>query len=65
MPMIAYCALWNVTGNPAASVPVGFGRDGLPTAVQLVGRPDDEVTLLALSAQLEQAQPWAERRPAL
>ncbi|MGZ5416867.1 MAG: amidase [Nocardioides sp.] len=65
MPMIAYCALWNVTGNPAASVPVGFGRDGLPTGVQLVGRPDDEVTLLALSAQLEQAQPWADRRPEL
>ena len=63
--MIAYSALWNVTGNPAASVPVGFGRDGLPTAVQLVGRPDDEATILAVSAQLEQAQPWAERRPSL
>ena len=65
MPMIAYCALWNVTGNPAASVPVGFGRDGLPTGVQLVGRPDDEITLLAVSAQIERAQPWTDRRPAL
>ena len=65
MPMIAYAALWNVAGNPAASVPTGFGRDGLPTAVQLVGRPHDEVTLLALSAQLEQAMPWAQARPSL
>jgi amidase len=65
MPMIAYTALWNVTGNPAASVPVGFGRDGLPLAVQLVGRADDEATVLAVSAQLEMAQPWAQRRPEL
>jgi len=65
MPMIAYTALWNVTGNPAASVPAGFGRDGLPLAVQLVGRPHDEPTLLTLSAQLEAARPWAHARPPL
>lgn len=65
MPMIAYTALWNVTGNPAASVPAGFGRDGLPLAVQLVGRPDDEPTILTVAAQLEQARPWAERHPEL
>jgi amidase len=65
MPMIAYTALWNVTGNPAASVPAGFGDDGLPCAVQLVGRPHDETTLLTLSAQLERAQPWAAARPPL
>ncbi len=64
-PMIAYTALWNVAGNPAASVPAGVGRDGLPLAVQLVGRPDDEPTVLAVSAQLERDQPWAARRPAL
>lgn len=63
MPMIAYCALWNVTGNPAASVPAGFSADGLPLAVQLVGRRDDEPTLLSLSAQLETARPWAGRTP--
>jgi amidase len=63
MPMIAYTALWNVTGNPAASVPAGFGRDGLPLAVQLVGRTDDEPTILNVSAQLEQARPWADARP--
>ena len=58
MPAIAYTALWNVAGNPAASVPCGIAEDGLPTAVQLVGRPDDETTLLSLSAQLEAARPW-------
>jgi amidase len=63
MPMIAYTALWNVTGNPAASVPAGFGSDGLPLGVQLVGRPHDEPTILTVSAQLEQARPWAASRP--
>ncbi|HEX2896023.1 MAG TPA: amidase [Marmoricola sp.] len=57
-PMIAWTALWNVTGNPAASVPAGLGVDELPLAVQLVGRIGDETTLLRLSAQLERARPW-------
>ena len=65
MPMIAYTALWNVAGNPAASVPAGFAVDGLPLAVQLVGRRHDETTLLTLSAQLEAARPWAGHRPRL
>lgn len=56
-PAIAYTALWNVTGNPAAAVPCGPGPDGLPLSVQLVGL-DDEPTLLSLSAQLEVARPW-------
>lgn len=63
MPMVAYTALWNVTGNPAASVPVGLADDGLPVGVQLVGRRDDETTLLALAAQLERARPWVQLRP--
>ncbi len=63
IPMVAYAALWNVTGNPAASVPAGFGSDGLPLAVQLVGGQDDEATVLTVSAQLEQARPWADKRP--
>lgn len=58
MPAIAYAALWNVAGNPAASVPCGIAEDGLPVGVQLVGRTDDEATLLSLSAQLERARPW-------
>ncbi len=65
LPMIAHVAFWNVTGNPAASVPAGFGRDGLPLGVQLVGRPHDEPTVLALAAQLERVRPWAVARPQL
>lgn len=60
-----YTPAWNVTGQPAASVPAGFTPDGVPLAVQLVGRPRDEATLVALSAQLERARPWADRRPPL
>lgn len=65
LPMIAYTAVWNAAGNPAASVPAGFGSDGLPLAVQLVGRPHDEPTILQVAAQLETARPWADRRPPL
>ena len=54
---------WNVTGQPAVSVPAGFTEDGLPLAVQLVGRPNDEATLLSLAAQIEAERPWAQQRP--
>lgn len=59
LPMVDYCALWNLTGHPAAAVPAGVGADGLPHSVQLIGRRHDETTLLSLAAQLEQARPWA------
>ncbi len=58
LPAIAYAALWNVAGNPAASVPCGIADDGLPVGVQLVGPTDGEELLLSLSAQLEEARPW-------
>ncbi|HEY4453092.1 MAG TPA: amidase [Pseudonocardiaceae bacterium] len=60
---VSFAALWNVTGQPAASVPAGFTPEGLPLAVQLVGRAHDEATILAVSQQLETARPWADRRP--
>ena len=60
-----YTAIFNVTGQPAISVPLFHGDDGLPTSVQLAGRPADEATLLSLTAQLEAARPWADRRPEL
>jgi amidase len=60
---VPYAAPWNVTGQPAASVPAGFGSGGLPRAVQLVVRPNEESTLLALAAQIEAARPWAQSRP--
>jgi amidase len=58
-----YCIPWNHLGNPAMSVPAGFAPDGMPMAVQIVGRPGDEATLLSLAAQLEAERPWADRRP--
>ncbi len=64
LPMVAYCALWNVTGHPAAAVPAGFADDGLPTSVQLVGPHGGEPALLSLAAQLESVRPWADRTPA-
>jgi hypothetical protein len=60
---VPFSVLWNMTGQPAASVPAGFTDDGLPLAVQLVARPQDETTLLSLAAQLESARPWTSRRP--
>src|SRR5918995_754377 len=60
-----YTPLFNVTGQPAISVPVGFGEDGLPTAVQLVGHPLGEETLLQVAGQMETARPWAAHRPAI
>jgi amidase len=58
-----YTAIVNVTGLPAISAPLYQGEDGLPTAVQLIGRPAGEGALLTLAAQLERALPWSGRRP--
>ena len=61
--MVPFTGIWNVTGQPAASVPAGIGSDGMPSAVQFVGRSSDEATLLSLAAQLESERPWAQERP--
>jgi amidase len=61
--LIAYTAPWNFTGQPAAAVPAGATAGGLPLSVQVVGRPNDESTVLSLAAQLESERPWADRRP--
>lgn len=60
---VAYAAPWNFTGQPACSVPAGFATDGLPRAVQFVGKPNDEATLLSLAAQIEAERPWTQDRP--
>ncbi|HXN38095.1 MAG TPA: amidase, partial [Solirubrobacteraceae bacterium] len=60
---VSFTAFVNVTGLPAVSLPLHWSDDGLPVGVQLVAGPWEEARLIALSAQLEQARPWAERRP--
>jgi amidase len=62
---VPWYGVFNAIGQPAASVPAGFDAAGLPLAVQLAGRPDDEATLLSLAAQIERERPWADRRPPL
>jgi amidase len=56
--------LFNMTGQPAMSVPLHVNAAGLPIGVQCVGRFGDEATLFRLAAQLEQAAPWIGRTPA-
>jgi amidase len=58
-----FCVPWNHVGNPAMSVPAGFAADGMPLAVQVIGRSGDEATLLSLAAQIEAERPWADSRP--
>jgi amidase len=55
--------LANVTGQPSIAIPAGFGADGLPLSIQLMGRPNSEELLYALAAQVEAARPWAQDRP--
>lgn len=72
--LAAYNARWtdavfmfpfNIAPNPALSLPLHWSADGLPIGVQLVGRPGDEATLLALAGVLEQEMPWRDRVPPL
>jgi amidase len=60
---VPFQAIFNVTGQPAAVVPWDLDNKGVPTSIQIVARPFDEATLLSLGAQIEQARPWAQRRP--
>ncbi|MBI2964863.1 MAG: amidase [Chloroflexi bacterium] len=56
---------FNMAGNPAANVPCGFTREGLPVGLQIVGRKGDEVSVLRASAAFETERPWAGRKPEL
>jgi len=55
---------YNVTGQPAITLPLYWTEQGLPIGIQLVGRIAEEGPLLALAAQLESARPWIQRKPA-
>jgi amidase len=60
-----FTAPYNMSGQPAVSVPLHWTDSNLPIGVQLIGRPGDEVTLLRIAAQIEAAEPWAHRKPDL
>jgi amidase len=61
--VIPYTALYNMTGQPAISLPLAQSGAGLPIGIQAVGRYGDEATILKLAAQLEEAMPWGGRVP--
>lgn len=60
---IPWTPVFNVTGQPAMSVPLHWSPEGLPVGLHFVGRFADEATLFSLAGQLEQARPWKDRRP--
>jgi aspartyl-tRNA(Asn)/glutamyl-tRNA(Gln) amidotransferase subunit A len=63
VPGSRYTNVWNLLGLPAVVVPCGFSRDGLPVAIQIVGRPFDESTVLRIARAYERATDWHTKRP--
>ena len=57
------CPPFNATGQPAINIPAGFDANGVPVGVQLVGKPNDEATIITLAAQLEKQLSWSRLKP--
>lgn len=62
-PYVTFTQMYNMSGQPAASLPVHWTPEGLPVGVQVAGRVGEEDVILALAAQFEAARPWFARRP--
>jgi len=60
---VQFTAIINLIGFPAASIPCGFSKTGLPIGLHIIGRPGDEASIIAASANFEQAHPWANKLP--
>ena len=60
---LCFCVPWNMSGQPAASLPAGLAANGLPVGLQIVGGRFDEATVLRLASAYEEAWPWWQQRP--
>ena len=60
---VPFTPICNITGQPAASIPLSWNADGLPIGTHFAARFGDEATIFRLAAQLEEARPWADKRP--
>jgi amidase len=63
--LVAFTFIYNITGQPAMSVPLYWNADNIPIGIQFAGRFGDEATLFRLAAQLEQERPWIDRKPSI